>query len=591
MRGPVLVFLSLLGLLPAALPARTFAQSASAEAGAPSTNGLPGALRVGAASPAEAGSLHVAAGLEFFSQPGFIVEGRNHRRTGTSTAIGWSPLSALSLSAVVLSATNHDSSTNPFFIAAYGDVDASVRLAGDLVRRDRFAISAGARAGVRLMQGDAPGARIAESASPYARGLVSIETGPARISADAGYLSDNSSNLIDTAFEPDAGQRYAYGISDYDAVVGGIALDFPGARIGPFAETSFRADLGADGDPSVVATGGVKLWSERRRMSLLLGADVGLLGTELEEGRLRTPDWNLVAGLSVGFGARGGGTTRPGPGGTRNPRAGAKGAESSYLLADGTLGGRVRGKVLIAGSNNPVVGAIVEIKSANKSAKTGLDGKFDFPAIPLGPVEVTVRHPRYLAHTRTALVSEAQITTVALGLLPAPKVPAVAMLRGRVTGAGGEAVPGVTLIVRTAEKVIKLVPAADGSFRTEMPAGSFAISASATGFETITQAGSTNVRETREIALTLVRPPPPAKLSGRVVNVNKAPLAATVTVTGAQDRNAALTTDAKGAFSTALPAGTYQVNVEAAGMAPQTMTVTLDSAKPATLNVTMKKAR
>lgn len=586
MRGPVLV---LLALVAAALPLRSFAQSAG-EAGAPSANGLPGALRVGAASPADAGSLHVTAGFEFFSQPGFIVEGRNHRRTGTTTAIGWSPLSALSLSAVVLNATNHDSSTNPFFIAAYGDVDASARLAGDLVRRDRFAISAGARGGVRLMQGDAPGARVAESASPYVRGLLSVEAGPARISADAGYLSDNSKNLIDTTFEPDAGQRYAYGISDYDAVVGGLALDFPGARIGPFAETSFRADLGAEGDPSVIATGGVKLRSERRRMSFLLGGDVGLLGTELEKGRLRTPDWNLIAGLSVGFGG-GGTTTRPGPGGRRIPRAGAKGAASSYLLADGTMGGRVRGKVLIAGSNNPVVGAIVEIKSANRSAKTGLDGKFDFHAVPLGPVEVTVRHPRYLAHTRTALVSEAQITTVALGLLPAPKVPAVAMLRGRVTGAGGEAVPGVTLIVRTAEKVIKLVPAADGAFRTEMPAGSFAISASAPGFETNTQAGSTNVGETREIALTMVRPPPPAKLSGRVVNANKAPLAATVTVTGAQDRNAALATDAKGAFAAEMPAGTYQVTVEAAGMAPQTMTVTLDPAKPATLNVTMKKAR
>mgnify|MGYP006144335473 CR=1 FL=1 len=140
----------------------------------------------------------------------------------------------LSASVVVLSMANHSAATNPLYISALGDLDVSARLTFPLSESDTTRFSAGMRAGAKVMQSDGPGKAVGDAASPYVRGLATFETTRMRLSADAGYLVDRSAALVPEDKEPDAGQLYAYGVSDYNAVLAGAAIDFPAGRVSPY---------------------------------------------------------------------------------------------------------------------------------------------------------------------------------------------------------------------------------------------------------------------------------------------------------------------------------------------------------------------
>jgi hypothetical protein len=142
---------------------------ASFDPGLPGQWGYPGALRVVSASPGDPGVTQFAAGLEYFSEPGFIVKGKNHRRTVNTLAFDHSLARSLAVSVVVLNMANHSAATNPLYIAAVGDLDVSSRLVFPVREADSFRVTAGVRAGAKLMQGDGPGKGVGDAASPYAR--------------------------------------------------------------------------------------------------------------------------------------------------------------------------------------------------------------------------------------------------------------------------------------------------------------------------------------------------------------------------------------------------------------------------------------
>ncbi len=359
-------------------------------------------------------------GGEWFAIPGFLTPKKKHFRTGATFAITLGILQGIVLSVQTFGVTNHDTSTNPYFISAMGDVDAQLRLSHAVVESGPLRISTGVRGGARLLQGTQAnptpqgpefGPRLFATTSPYARGLITIEAESVRMSLDAGFLKDNSPEVLDVPFEPSYGQRYAYGVSDYDAFLFGAAIDLPAHHVAPFVEINARGDIGAPGEPAVVGTAGFKFATPRRHLALTLAGDVGLLGRKIEEGRLRVPEWNVVGSVSVSIGAMRARAPRPPP----PPRV--------YNAGTSPSTGKLRGRVVEA-STRTAIGQAKLVLESGQELYSDASGNFQFVDLPHGPKRILVTHPYYEEKQGVAFVTAGQVTSLTLQLVPNGTLPA-----------------------------------------------------------------------------------------------------------------------------------------------------------------------
>ena len=549
------------------------------------TYGLAGGLRVVAASPAETG-LHAGAGGEWFQRTGFIKPGKAHERTQTATSLGYGITPNFEIAAQVLATTNHDTSTNPFFIGAFGDIDLGARFGTRVVSGDSLRISLGARGGVRLMQGDAPGSKLGDAASPYGYGLLSLETGPARVSLDAGYYVDRSKNLLPTKFVPDPGQSYAYGVDDYNAVVGGIGFDAPGWRFSPIAEFTFRDDLGgAPGAPLAVGTGGARWTSSSGALSLLAALDLGLSGRRLEPGRLRAPDWNLVGEAPYSFGSRGRRTVA-----------------QPHQLALVPQTGILRGRVLNDETGGAIPGAQIILEDG-RSVRTDETGRFIFPPLPKGPVKLAVRHAEFEGRGKTAFVTVGQATTLMFRLtkIPAP-AKGTARLYGAVVSPEGRFV-AATLSLTAAGQEKRLETDPDGKFRIDLPVGAYAIAFSAAGYETKTEVGMLDLNQEAPLTVRLqraagaaspIRTPEPADtrptgvVGGKITGKDGTPVRAVIAIR-AGGKIQQVNSGSQGEYQAEVPMGDVEIAVSAIGYATQTLKGKVLPNQGLQLDVSLKK--
>lgn len=463
---------------------------ASFDPGLPGQWGYPGALRVVAASPGDPGVTQLAAGVEFFSEPGFIAEGKNHRRTVNTLAFDHALSRSLAMSAVVLNMANHSSATNPYYIAAIGDLDVSGRVSLPLVQADAVRLSAGIRGGVKLMQGDGPGKGVEDAASPYVRGLATLDTSSVRLSLDGGYFMDRSAALVPEDTEPDAGQLYAYGVSDYDAVLAGAAVDVPSWRHSPFAEVTTRIDLGAEGEPATIATAGVKFSSASRRVSVLAALDYGLTGKEIVAGRLRVPTWNLVGGFSWSFGTAG---ERP-----RRPRRVVKSNSKEDPAATKT--GSVKGKVLAMATRGPIPNATVTVEGG-PALVTDANGTFEASGVAPGTTRIDVHADGFQDRKSNSYVKAGHVTAVTLYLFAAvPATPDLqaASVRGRIISMKGKPI-AATIRATNAGKTTDVRTDAKGAYKLDLLEGDYSLTITAPGMKTQTHAGTLKPRESFEV--------------------------------------------------------------------------------------------
>lgn len=470
----------------------------SYDTGTPGQWGYPGALRVVAASPG-ATSLSVTTGVEWFSEKGFIVEGKNHRRTVNTIAVEQGLGRFLAVSVVVVNMANHSAATNPLYIAALGDVDVGARGVVVLSESESLRLSAGVRGGVRLMQGDEPGRGVESSASPYGRGLLTAEIPFARFSLDAGYLNDNSSALVPEDTTPDPSQLYAYGVSEYDAIVGGIALDFPRFRAAPFFELTTRMDLGdAEGEPATLATAGVKLASASRRISLFAAYDSALSGTEVEIGRLRAPTWQVAGGLSYVFG-----DAAP-----RKPRGRTVRHASNVDPAGEPAATRLRGKVMQMATRQPIAGATISIEGG-PTVTTDPKGAFDAVGLKSGTARISVRAPGFQERRSTVFLAEGKSYSVDLLLFAAPVaaptptpapvlVLSPALVQGKIVSTKGKPL-AATITVVFAGKTQDVKTDAKGVYRLDLVEGPYTLKITAPGMRPQTHQGTLKPNEAFEL--------------------------------------------------------------------------------------------
>jgi len=126
----------------------------------------------------------------------------------------------------------------------------------------------------------------------------------------------------------------------------------------------------------------------------------------------------------------------------------------------------------------------------------------------------------------------------------------------------------------------------DGSFAIDVHGGAMQIAARADGY----QDGGGQVRvepnHTGTLSLKLAHKVRQGQLRGQVLSFDGKPLAATITVTGKSTAN--VSTDAEGFFTIDLPAGAFDVSVEAKGFATQHRKVSIKLDGVTVLNVDMR---
>jgi hypothetical protein len=153
---------------------------------------------------------------------------------------------------------------------------------------------------------------------------------------------------------------------------------------------------------------------------------------------------------------------------------------------------------------------------------------------------------------------------------------------GTIATATGEAIPGATITIDSDAGPVEVVADDDGKFTAEVPGKLGKLHATAPGYDTgeaelVVEAGVAQVN------VSLKRSVRSGQLRGQVLAFDGKPLAATIRV---GDQTA--TADADGQFSVDLPAGAFQVTIEADGYVTQKRNVKVKLDAVTVLNVDLR---
>lgn len=428
---------------------------------APSLSGDTGLLRVGSAFGAEAKTLRLGLGLDWFSKGGFIRDDDEVSRFGATVSLSGSPIDHLELWLSWRAQSTTSNLTDPNLLQALGDLGLGVRGYYPVHR----AVSIGADAQLTFVSGIGDNSFDFGSTMGRIRLLGSFDFQkaadlPLLAHVNLGVVLDGTGNL---ANEPlTVSERFAFGISDYHRFTTGLAVEVPVPYVTPYLEYTMEVPL------DYVATPGIVL-NARQRAGLVGTAAAGqtavnavarpavqrVMPQRLTPGVRVTaiPDLTLDLALEIGL--------------TPDTASGVVPVApfnliflASYVLDPFTekssgppivvpvlipeevpvseepetavLAGRVKSQ----GDGRPVADAIVLFDRGTPVA-TGPDGRFVSPALEPGPVKVTVRREGY-----KALSADGEVVLGAEGALELVLVPDVkrGVLRGRVTDAKGAAV-------------------------------------------------------------------------------------------------------------------------------------------------------
>lgn len=301
---------------------------------------------------------------------------------------------------------------------------------------------------------------------------------------NVGYLFDNSENLLEDDFTITRVERFAYGINAYDRIEFGVGLEYELPYVTPFAGWSLGvpvngsdalcrgmrplecvSDAGFASYPQVLSLG---LRGEPvQNLGLQAGVDFGLT-TKDAEGLAATLPFNFLVGVSY--------TIAP----VREHIVEERIVEQIVEVApaQGVLVGVVTDRV----TGEAVGGATVEYltRAENDQLTDAKSGQFRSYGFAPGTVlEVMVRHPAYETQTQTHIVQEGE-QELEFKLKALARVGTV---RGLVSDMQGNPVAGATIRLNGSQKS-ELKTDANGRFSTEVPAGSYAVVASAPEYQT-----------------------------------------------------------------------------------------------------------
>lgn len=419
----------------------------------PSPSGETGILRVGSADSTAPGIVRVGFGVELFSLGDFVVEGDQHTRFAGVLSVSGSPIDFVELWLNVRATSNDNSETDPNLIQAQGDLQLGIKgfypFAG-------FA-SVGVDAQLTLLSGIGEAGYDFGASEGRFRLLLTgdltktPEKLPLRFHLNAGYIADNSSQLLEGQ-ELSVAEQFALGVSDYNRVLVGVGVEVPVPYVTPYVEYSVEFPLDYLATPGVVIAGqglraaqavteasnvtahpavqrvipqrltpGVRI-RPFDNFTFDLAVEIGLT-PDKAVGVPVVPDYNVVSMVTYAID----------PFATGGP-SGPPMAVPVVIPEATESGGRVAGLIRDAGSGEPIEDAIIHFDGGLPAA-TNASGAFASGALATGPARVTVTAEGYEpAETELSLV-EGETAELELSLEPRVVIGQVAGLVMDASGA------------------------------------------------------------------------------------------------------------------------------------------------------------
>ena len=166
---------------------------------------------------------------------------------------------------------------------------------------------------------------------------------------------------------------------------------------------------------------------------------------------------------------------------------------------------------------------------------------------------------------------------------PVVEPPKKATLTGTVTSTTGQPIANAAVTIGS----VSVTTDDNGHFETELDAGTLDVAATADGYESGTASVTVAPGAAGDVAVKLQRKVRQGQLRGQVLSFGGQPvLGATITV-----GDKSVTSDADGNYSIDLPAGSFDVTIEASGFATQKRKVSIKLDGVTVLNADMRGAK
>lgn len=480
----------------------------------PSPSGETGILRVASADGPQPGLVRVALGFEFFTLGDFFRTGDENTRVAGVLSLSGAPLEYLELWLNVRAVSNRNTLTSPNLLQSQGDLQFGVKGFYPFAT----VVSAGVDAQVTLLSGIGDSGYDFGASEGRFRALVTADFSkaeqpiPIRAHLNAGYILDNSANLLGDGEELSVSELFALGVSEFDRVTGGVGLEVPVPYVTPYLEYTIEVPINYLATPGVVVTGralrtaqaagepvpevtlarpaiqriipqrltpGVRIRPPVDGLAIDVAVEIGLT-PDIAVGVPAVPDYNVVTLLSYAADPFG---VRPGRGGPSGPPVAVP-----VLVPEGReSGGRVAGVVLDKATGAPLADAIISFDGALPVA-TAEDGRFESKALPEGLVRMTVRKAGYSPGEAELAVTESTPSEVEVVL---EREVRIGRVEGTVVDAAGAPVPGAKIRVAPAIRdtgttgatdAQTLTAGADGRFSAKLDEGAWRLTVTTTGY-------------------------------------------------------------------------------------------------------------
>lgn len=448
---------------------------------APAMAGPIGLDQVWSADPGAQGTIRLRLGLSTFNASDWPVKGSDNQFTGTTFALGWTPIKYLELFANVRSTSNTNKGEQPSLLQTQGDVTLGAKGGGFFTD----SLAGGLAAAVHFLGGPGEAGIAGDATSFELRALFTADLQrkrdiPFRFLFDVSYYFENGRAVFDGQADlPSIIQEWGLQVGAYDRLMLGFGFEAPIWQwINPYAEyrigTPFLVRLDKRGSgsrafdfasvPHNLMLGVRSLPVEG--VSLDLGARIGL-SDQPYTGVPATPPWTLVLGVSY--------TLDPRP--KVIEREVAPETPAPVVAATGEITGLVRA----SDGGAPLAEAQIRFPGqvGRSTQLTERDGSFGGYAFAPGEITVEARAPKYLTKTARVQVVAGQTAKVELSLDPDPKAKE-GKVELRVFDDTGAALTAQATFGPPADRTVE-VPEL-GGLRIDLPPGTYPLRVEAEGF-------------------------------------------------------------------------------------------------------------
>jgi hypothetical protein len=433
------------------------------QAGNPTPSALPGILRVASATPARAGSLAFATGMQYGWDPNAIVEGDSRSLAGYRLALGYSPWSFLTLAVsadgILDSYQPTDSNDDDsFIVGAFGDYRIGLRTGWLL----GSGFSLGGSIGLWIPSGRGVLETQSKALSPSANLVVSFSpaTVPLQLHLDVGYVHDRSSHVLGDASQLAPEQLLLSGASSSEHhLSAGLGVEYRFGPVAPFVEAEVEVPFGdrTTQHAAALVGFGARLWlGPDDIFQLHLGmsfrvTDRGPTPEPLSGLFLHVPPrLNVHLGFSVRIPVHGESTalihaSSQETDESRAPELSGSTVETSDASFSEARGGRIVG-VVQCGDGSCDSSARVRVIDTDSSAIAPDEetGRFASMTLFAGDYQVEARALGYTPISERVAVTAGEATEVSFSLQRATS--ARSRIEGRVTNFRGEALQATIII-------------------------------------------------------------------------------------------------------------------------------------------------